>query len=58
MISTTPPPGAAPPHDSAGPIYFGEIKDRFVRVGDEWKILERRGTIQMKFFGATAARQT
>ncbi len=58
MISTTPSAGAAPPHDSAGPIYFGEIKDRFVRVGSEWKILERRGTIQMKFFGATSASQT
>jgi hypothetical protein len=51
MISTTPPSDAAPPYVSAGPIYFGEIKDRFVREGGEWKILERRGSIQMTFFG-------
>jgi len=54
MISTTPPAGAAPPHVSAGPVYFGEIVDRFVREDGEWKILERRGSIKMKFFGATA----
>jgi hypothetical protein len=54
MISTTPPADAAPPHVSAGPVYFGEIVDRFVREDGEWKILERRGSIQMKFFGATA----
>jgi hypothetical protein len=54
MISTTPPADAAAPHVSAGPIYFGEIQDRFVREGGEWKILERRGSIQMKFFGAAA----
>ena len=28
---------------------FGEITDRFVREGGEWKIIERRGSIQMKF---------
>jgi SnoaL-like domain len=55
MISTTPPADAAAPHVSAGPMYFGEIKDRFVREGGEWKILERRGSIQMKFLGATAS---
>jgi hypothetical protein len=50
MISTT--PGAvAPPFVSAGPLYFGEFNDRFVREQGEWKILERRGSIQMKFFG-------
>jgi SnoaL-like domain len=54
MISTTPPGDAAAPYMSAGPVYFGEIKDRFVREAGEWKILERRGSIQMKFFGAPA----
>lgn len=54
MISTTPPGDAAAPYVSAGPVYFGEIQDRFVREGGDWKILERRGSIQMKFFGATA----
>ena len=53
MISTTP-GDAAPPYVSAGPLYFGEFKDRFVREQGEWKILERRGSIQMKFFGGTA----
>ena len=52
MISTTPPADAAPPYVSAGPVYFGEITDRFVREDGDWKILERRGSIQMKFFGA------
>ncbi len=52
MISTTPPGDAAAPYVSAGPVYFGEFADRFVREGGEWKILERRGSIQMKFFGA------
>ena len=55
MISTTPPGDAAAPYVSAGPIYFGEFKDRFVREGGEWKILERRGSIQMKFFGGRSA---
>ncbi len=54
MISTTPPGDAAAPHVSAGPIYFGEIRDRFVRESGEWKILERRGSIQMKFFGSAS----
>jgi SnoaL-like domain len=53
MISTTPPADAAPPYDSAGPIYFGEIKDRFIRENGEWKIIERRGSIQMKFPGTS-----
>jgi hypothetical protein len=55
MISTTPPADAAAPYVSAGPVYFGEIKDRFVREGGEWKIHERRGSIQMKFFGTADA---
>lgn len=52
MISTTPPAGAAPPFVSQGPIYFGEFRDRFVRENGTWKMLERRGSIQMKFGGA------
>ena len=51
MISTTPPQGAAPPFVSGGPIYFGEMQDRFVREHGVWKFLERRGSIQMKFSG-------
>jgi ketosteroid isomerase-like protein len=53
MISTTPGDAVAP-YVSAGPVYFGEFKDRFVRVGGEWKFFERRGSIQMKFFGVSA----
>lgn len=52
MISVTPPEGAKPPYISQGPIWFGEMQDRFVREGGEWKFLERRGSIQMKFAGA------
>jgi hypothetical protein len=52
MIATTPPEGAAPPFVSSGPIYFGEMQDRFVREHGVWKFLERRGSIQMKFSGA------
>jgi hypothetical protein len=48
MISTTPGDAVAP-FISAGPVYFGEFKDRFVRERGEWKFLERRGSIQMKF---------
>ena len=48
MISTTPGDAVAP-FVSAGPVYFGEFKDLFVREGGEWKFLERRGSIQMKF---------
>jgi hypothetical protein len=54
MISTTPPHDAVAPYVSAGPIYFGEFRDRFVREGEEWKFLERRGSIEMKFFGTSA----
>jgi SnoaL-like domain len=49
MISTTPPVGVDPPYVTAGPLYFGEFADRFVREKGEWRILERRGSIQMKF---------
>src|SRR5580692_9135088 len=54
MIATTPGDAAAP-FISAGPVYFGEFKDRFVREGGECKFLERRGSIQMKFFGNAAS---
>jgi hypothetical protein len=49
MIATTPPADLKPPFVSAGPIYFGEFRDRFVRENGAWKFLERRGSIQMKF---------
>jgi len=49
MIATTPPAGGKPPFVSAGPVYFGEFKDRYVRENGVWKFLERRGSIQMKF---------
>jgi hypothetical protein len=49
MIACTPTPGAQPPFESPGPLYFGEFRDRFVRVDGEWKFLERRGSIQMKY---------
>ncbi len=49
MISTTPAEGAAPPYVSAGPVWFGQMQDRFVREQGAWKFLERRGSIQMKF---------
>jgi hypothetical protein len=52
MVSTTPPEAAAPPFISNGPVYFGEMRDRFVREHGVWKFLERRGSIQMKFSGA------
>lgn len=52
MIATTPPQEAEPPFVSQGPIYFGQFVDRFVRENSEWKFLERRGSIQMKFSGA------
>jgi hypothetical protein len=52
MVATTPPEGAAPPFNSSGPIYFGEMQDRFVREKGVWKFLERRGSIQIKFAGA------
>jgi hypothetical protein len=52
MVATTPAEGAAPPFNSTGPIYFGEMQDRFVREHGVWKFLERRGSIQIKFAGA------
>lgn len=55
MISVTPVEGAKPPHVSQGPIWFGEMRDRFVREEGVWKFLERRGSIQMKLAGAAPA---
>jgi SnoaL-like domain len=55
MISTTPPNDGKPPFISTGPVYFGEFKDRYVRERGVWRFLERRGSIQMKFPGTTAA---
>jgi SnoaL-like protein len=49
MISTTPPADGKPPFISAGPVWFGEFNDRFVREHGVWKFLERRGSVQMKF---------
>ena len=53
MISTTPPADGKPPYVSQGPVYFGEFRDKYVRENGVWKFLERRGSIQMKFSGAT-----
>ncbi len=53
MISTTPPADGKPPYVSQGPLWFGEFRDRFVRENGVWKFLERRGSIQMKFSGAS-----
>jgi SnoaL-like protein len=55
MISSTPPADGKPPFSSAGPVWFGEFKDRFVREKGVWKFLERRGSIQMKFPASTPA---
>ncbi|MBS0367052.1 MAG: nuclear transport factor 2 family protein [Proteobacteria bacterium] len=49
MIGCSPAEGAQAPHESAGPLYFGEFRDRFVRVAGEWKILERLGSIAVKY---------
>ena len=49
MIACTPGADAKPPFEAPGPLYFGEFRDRFVRVGGGWKFLERRGSIQMKY---------
>jgi SnoaL-like domain len=54
MIATTPAAGAAAPHLSPGPLYFGEFKDRFVLEHGIWKFAERRGSIQLKFSGSPA----
>ena len=55
MISTTPAEGAKAPFVSAGPLWFGECVDSFVRENGVWKLKDRRGSIQMKFSGGTPA---
>lgn len=55
MIATTPAADAKPPFVSAGPLYFGEFRDAFVREDGAWKFASRRGSIQMKFSGAPSA---
>lgn len=55
MISTTPTEGTRPPWVSQGPIWFGEMQDRFVREAGQWKFLARRGSIQMKYGGTTSS---
>lgn len=52
MVATTPAEGATQPFVSAGPVYFGEMQDKFIREKGVWKFLERRGSIQLKFSGA------
>lgn len=54
MVSTTPAEGASPPHVAQGPIWFGEMRDRFVLEDNAWKFLERRGSIQMKHMNPPA----
>ena len=49
MIGCTPADGAKLPYESAGPLYFGEFRDRFVRVAGDWKFLERLGSIAVKY---------
>jgi SnoaL-like domain len=51
MISTTP-GDCAPPFMSQGPVYFGQMHDRFILEEGQWRFLERRGSIQMTFRGA------
>jgi hypothetical protein len=49
MIGCSPADGAQPPYESAGPLYFGEFRDRFVRLEGDWKFLERLGSIAVKY---------
>ena len=51
MVSVMLADGAKPPHASPGPLWFGECVDSFVREDGAWKLLDRRGSIQMKFPG-------
>lgn len=48
MIAATPPEGGTPPFPASGPLYFAEFKDRYIRENGVWKILERRGSIQIR----------
>jgi len=52
MVSVMLADGAKPPHASPGPLWFGECVDSFVRENGAWKLLDRRGSIQMKYPGA------
>src|ERR1700761_8257223 len=49
MIGCTPAENAKPPFGSDGPLYFGEFRDRFAREAGQWKFLERRGSIAIKY---------
>jgi hypothetical protein len=49
MIGCTPPEGSKMPFESGGPLYFGEFRDRFARFEGQWKFLERRGSIAVKY---------
>jgi ketosteroid isomerase-like protein len=49
MIGCTPGEGSKPPFESTGPLYFGEFRDRFIRENGQWKFLERRGSIAIKY---------
>jgi hypothetical protein len=49
MIGCTPAEGAKQPFESAGPLYFGEFRDRFVREDGVWKFQERLGSIAVKY---------
>jgi hypothetical protein len=51
MVSVMLADGAKPPHVSSGPLWFGECVDSFVRENGVWKLLDRRGSIQMKYPG-------
>jgi hypothetical protein len=51
MVSVMLAEGAKPPHVSPGPLWFGECVDSFVRENGAWKLLDRRGSIQMKYPG-------
>ena len=55
MISVMLGEDAKPPHVSPGPLWFGECVDSFVRENGVWKLLDRRGSIQMKYAGGPPA---
>jgi len=51
MVSVMLGEDAKPPHVSPGPLWFGECVDSFVLEKGVWKLLDRRGSIQMKYPG-------
>lgn len=55
MVSATPVEGASLPLLSQGPLWFGEMRDRFVREQGEWKFLERGGSVQLRYGGPSPA---